>query len=123
MAFSKGLEGVVAAETKMSFIDGEGHPPEYVGIPIGELASSSTFEETVFLLWNTRHSPRRRNSRPSPRPTPLPRYDMPAKIEAMLTAMPKDAQPMHVMRTLISSMEVVDPHPNNTDLPGVRDRQ
>jgi citrate synthase len=52
--YSKGLEGVVAAQTKMSFIDGEKGILEYVGIPIGELASNSTFEETVFLLWNGR---------------------------------------------------------------------
>ena len=52
--YSKGLEGVIAAETRMSFIDGEKGILEYVGIPIGELASNSTFEETVFLLWNLR---------------------------------------------------------------------
>jgi len=52
--FAKGLEGVVAAETRMSFIDGEKGILEYVGIPIDDLARNSTFEETVFLLWNTR---------------------------------------------------------------------
>jgi len=52
--FAKGLEGIVAAETRMSFIDGEKGILEYVGIPIDALARNSTFEETVFLLWNTR---------------------------------------------------------------------
>jgi citrate synthase len=117
-AFSKGLEGVVAAETKMSFIDGEKGVLEYVGIPIGELASNSTFEETVYLLWNTRLP--RKNELASFSETIRSRYDMPARIETMLTSMPKDAQPMHVMRTLISAMGLVDPQPNNTDLSGVR---
>jgi phosphoribosylaminoimidazole-succinocarboxamide synthase len=52
--YSKGLEGVIAAETKLSFIDGEKGVLEYIGVPIGDLASHSTFEETVFLLWNRR---------------------------------------------------------------------
>lgn len=51
---SKGLEGVVAAETELSFIDGEKGVLEYVGIDIDSLARHSTFEETVFLLWNKR---------------------------------------------------------------------
>src|SRR5437879_1988036 len=53
-AFSKGLEGVIAAETHMSFIDGTKGILEYVGIAIDDLARHSTFEETVFLLWNRR---------------------------------------------------------------------
>ena len=39
-AAPKGLEGVVAAETTMSFIDGEKGILEYVGIPIGELSAT-----------------------------------------------------------------------------------
>jgi citrate synthase len=120
MAFSKGLEGVVAAETKMSFIDGEKGILEYVGIPIGELASNSTFEETVFLLWNARLP--KKDELDSFSKTIRSRYDMPAKIEALLNGIPKDAQPMHAMRTLISAMGLLDPSPNNTDLPSVRDK-
>ena len=53
-AYSKGLEGVIASDTKLSYIDGEKGVLEYVGIAIGELAEHSTFEESVFLLWNGR---------------------------------------------------------------------
>lgn len=119
-AFSKGLEGVVAAETKMSFIDGEKGILEYVGIPIGELAANSTFEETVFLLWNTRLP--KKDELAAFTKTLRSRYDLPAKIEEMLKQMPKDAQPMHVMRTLISAMGLVDPKPNSIDLNDVRDK-
>ncbi|HYE63053.1 MAG TPA: citrate/2-methylcitrate synthase [Phycisphaerales bacterium] len=119
-AFSKGLEGVVAAETRMSFIDGEKGVLEYVGIPIGELASNSTFEETVFLLWNTRLP--KREELTAFNSAIRGRYEMPAKIESLLTAMPMDAQPMHVMRTLVSAMGLIDPEPNATDLAKVRDK-
>ncbi len=118
--YSKGLEGVIAAETKISFIDGEKGVLEFVGIPIGELASHSTFEETVFLLWNGR----------LPKAAELAefqknirsRYQLPKYIHDLIVSMPKDAQPMHVMRTAISAMGLVDAKPNLTDLPSVRDK-
>ena len=118
--YSKGLEGVVAADTKISFIDGEKGVLEFVGIPIGELASNSTFEETVFLLWNGR----------LPKADELKkfeaeirtRYTLPKYIHDLIVAMPKDAQPMHVMRTAISAMGLIDPKPNLTDLPSVREK-
>ena len=52
--FDKGLANTVAAETQCSFIDGAKGVLEYVGYDIDSLARNSTFEETVFLLWNRR---------------------------------------------------------------------
>ncbi len=50
----KGLANTIAAESQMSFIDGQEGVLEYVGIDIDALARSSTFEETVYLLWHCR---------------------------------------------------------------------
>ena len=47
----KGLEGVVAASTGISYIDGLNGRLFYRGIDIDELAERSTFEETTALLW------------------------------------------------------------------------
>ena len=47
----KGLEGVVAASTGISYIDGLNGRLFYRGIDINELAERSTFEETTALLW------------------------------------------------------------------------
>lgn len=118
--YSKGLEGVVATDTKLSFIDGEKGVLEYVGIPIGELASHSTFEETVFLLWNQR-LPKADELRAFEADI-RSRYNMLAPIAAMIRSFPKDAQPMHVMRTLISALGMFDPKPNATDVPTVRQK-
>lgn len=118
--YSKGLEGVVAAETKMSFIDGEKGILEYVGIPIGQLAEHSTFEETVFLLWNSRLP--KKGELADFTATIRGLYDLPEQIEAMLTRLPKDAQPMHAMRTLVSALGLIDPKPNATDVPTVRQK-
>src|SRR3989304_276444 len=45
-----GLEGIPAAESAISFIDGEKGILEYRGIPVEELAQKSTFLETSYLL-------------------------------------------------------------------------
>src|SRR5689334_3849243 len=110
-SFSKGLEGVVAAQTKMSYIDGEKGVLEYVGIPIGDLASKSTFEETVFLLWNGRLPKQAEieNLKAEIRR----RYDLPPALASLVTSLPKNAQPMHVMRTLVSALGLFDPRPND----------
>jgi citrate synthase len=51
-AVDKGLEGVVACTTAISFI--VGNTLNYRGYTIEDLAAHSTFEETVYLLWNNR---------------------------------------------------------------------
>lgn len=48
----KGLEGVVAAETAISDIDGKEGVLSYVGYDIHDLAPNATFEETCYLLHN-----------------------------------------------------------------------
>jgi citrate synthase len=49
---NSGLEGVVAATTRLSEVDGQRGELIVAGYPIGELASHATFEETTWLLWN-----------------------------------------------------------------------
>ncbi len=49
-----GLEGVVAAETRLSAPDGLAGKLVIGGFAVEELAGKATFEETVFLLWNGR---------------------------------------------------------------------
>ncbi len=103
----KGLANTIAAETQMSFIDGAKGVLEYVGYDIDSLARHSTFEEVVFLLWNRRLPTRaeldgltadlRRNE------------DLPAGAWKLLVEMPRDAAPMHALRTLVSALALFDP--------------
>src|SRR5918999_5624032 len=51
-AFVAGLEGVVAAETRLSSVDGDAGELIIAGIPVEELASRASFEEAVYLLWH-----------------------------------------------------------------------
>ena len=50
--FTPGLEGVVAAQTRLSSVDGLAGELIVAGFPLEELAANATFEETVYLLWN-----------------------------------------------------------------------
>lgn len=52
MAVTGGLEGVVAAETRLSMVDGQAGELNIAGFPVAELAMNATFEETIHLLWN-----------------------------------------------------------------------
>jgi citrate synthase len=47
----RGLEGVVAAETKLCDLDGANGRLAYGGYDIGDLARHATFEEVCHLLW------------------------------------------------------------------------
>ena len=50
--FVAGLEDVVAAETRLSDVDGEAGELTIAGFPVEELAGRVSFEETVYLLWH-----------------------------------------------------------------------
>lgn len=116
--FARGLEGVIAAETEMSYIDGVKGVLEFVGIPIGDLSKNSSFEESVYLLWNKK----------LPTQSELDaftadlrnQYSPPAELIAMIRRMPKNAEPMHVIRTLVSLLGVFDPDPNANDIDSAR---
>jgi citrate synthase len=47
-----GLEGVVAATTRLSHVDGVRGELVIAGFPVEELAEHATFEETTWLLWH-----------------------------------------------------------------------
>lgn len=104
--FDKGLANTIAAETQASFIDGAKGVLEYVGYDIDSLARNSTFEETVFLLWNRR----------LPNAAELAKlaaelraeYDLPEAVWQMIRDTPRTAHPMHMLRTLVSALGMFD---------------
>ena len=49
--FVAGLEDMVAAETRLSGVDGEAGELTIAGFPVEEIAGRATFEEIVYLLW------------------------------------------------------------------------
>jgi citrate synthase len=51
---SKGLEGIIANETRLSDVRGQEGQLIYCGYDINELAGKASFEEVVYLLWHDR---------------------------------------------------------------------
>lgn len=118
--YSKGLEGVIAAETNMSWIDGVNGVLEYVGINIDALAQNSTFEETVYLLWNKK-LPTKGELDAFTREL-REHYEIPKEVVESLKAIPSSAEPMHVLRTMISSLAFYDKEPNANDVESARQK-
>jgi citrate synthase len=104
--FDKGLANTIAAETQMSFIDGGKGVLEYVGIDIDALARNSTFEETVYLVWNRRLPSR--TELESFTADLRAEYELPGGMLDLISKLPRDATPMHALRTLVSALALHD---------------
>jgi citrate synthase len=50
-AYVPGLEGIVAAQTRLSHVDGQAGQLVIAGFPLEEIAPRASFEEMVYLLW------------------------------------------------------------------------
>lgn len=108
----KGLEGIIAANSGICWIDGEAGVLSYRGIDIHELAPKSTFEETTYLLWFGK----------LPNKSELADFtqkladarSLPAAVVEFLKTVPKDATPMEVLRTATSLLSMY-PEGNDPD--------
>jgi citrate synthase len=105
-AGGKGLEGVVAANSGICWIDGEEGVLSYRGIDIHELAEHSTFEETTYLLWNGL-LPNQLALREFSAQLTLAR-SLDQRIIEMLKSFPASATPMEVLRTAVSALSFYD---------------
>jgi citrate synthase len=101
-----GLEGVVAGESEICYIDGYAGVLSYRGYNIHTLAEHATFEEVIWLLWKGT----------------LPKQGELAKLKSDLfanAALPPQvtdflkanlkASPMDVLRTAVSMLSLYDP--------------
>src|SRR5207253_6017031 len=100
--FSPGLEGVVAAETAVSEVDGANGRLIYRGgYLIEDLAKVASFEETSYLLWN--------GALPDKRELETLRHQMAAarrlkdSARDALKCLEADTDPMDVLRTIVSA--------------------
>src|SRR5471032_3384366 len=97
----KGLEGIVAANSGICWIDGEAGILSYRGIDIHELAVHSTFEETTYLLWNG-CLPTESDLREFTAGLAKSRV-LDGSIIELLRSFPAGATPMEVLRTAVSA--------------------
>ena len=102
----KGLEGIVAANSGICWIDGDAGVLSYRGIDIHELAVHSTFEETTYLLWNG-ILPNQLALREFESHLALAR-SVDQRMIDMLRSFPTSATPMEVLRTAVSALSFYD---------------
>lgn len=108
---ARGLEGVVAGTTALSFIDGRAGRLLYCGYDIRDLAQNATFEEVCFLLWHGRLPNRSeldalRGELSALRPLPRP-------LAELLEDLPKTLGPLEALRTVLSPLGAFDERPQD----------
>ena len=109
----KGLEGVVATNSSICYIDGEQGVLAYRGLDIHDLADHSTFEEVCYLLWFGKLPSRSELSDVRERLAAERKLD-PGIID-LLRSVPEHFQPMDVLRTAVSALSFYDPDERSND--------
>jgi citrate synthase len=104
----KGLEGVLVAESELSYIDGDAGKLVYRGYTIEDLARGATYEEVLYLLWHGRLPNREeletfRADMASHRDLDDAVYSL---VEDLAAA---DEDPMAAVRTGVSELSAYDP--------------
>jgi len=109
-AVATGLRGVVAASSSIGDVNGEKGELIYQGLDIHDLATKSTFEEVVFLLWNGRLP--KRAELDELKQSLAASYELPWEIVELIKGMservPKSADPMDRLRTAVSALAMFD---------------
>ena len=105
-----GLEDVVAATSKICYLDGDRGVLAYYGYDIHDLANGATFEETCYLLWHGRLPNRAelgdlQSQLAAARPVSEP------LLRLMKQLPPSDG--MDMLRTLTSALGQYDPEVND----------
>jgi len=112
-----GLEGVLACESSVAFIDGTIPELSYRGYNIHDIAETLTYEQVVYLLWH--------GDLPSAEQLRIfnadlaARRGLPSVVIDLLRLMPASAHPMAGLRTAVSLLGTLDPQADDnspTDL-------
>ncbi|MEO5951802.1 MAG: citrate/2-methylcitrate synthase [Chloroflexia bacterium] len=117
---TKGLEGVVIGTSTISNVEGEIGRLSYRGYLIGDLAHNSSYEEVLYLLLHAEL------------PNKEQLADLDSKLKAhrelsegamaVLRALPTTGEPIDVLRTITSTLALMDADVNNTSTEAVLDK-
>jgi citrate synthase len=103
---AKGLDGVVAASTRLSDVRGDVGELIYCGYNIHELAGSVSYEEVVHLLHHN-HLPNRKEL-DELKATLVAFRDLPQGVIDLIRLLPRTTPPMHAVRTAVSALGCFD---------------
>ena len=91
--YSPGLEGVIAGETSLSFVDGANGRLLYRGYRIGDLVAHGSYAAVANLLWTGDWDAG----------ADLPTAPIPDAVMTVIRALPSSAKPMDALRTAVSA--------------------
>ncbi|MDR3406798.1 MAG: citrate synthase [Chthoniobacter sp.] len=112
---SRGLEGIIAAETRIGDVRGDIGQLIYCGYDINELAGKVSYEEVVHLLWHNRLPTAKELDRLT---TALrAERELPQGVIDWITSAPKDAAPIDIMRTAVSMLGCYPTSRHDLDMP------
>jgi len=113
-SLGKGLEGAIACESEIGYVDGTKGWLIYGGLNVFDLAEKSTYEESAYVTLNGKL------------PTQAELDDFNAKLLAnravpdevidTLARLPKDTHPMAALRTGVSVLGCLDPGADETSV-------
>jgi citrate synthase len=103
----RGLEDVIALESRICFIDGKQGRLIYEGHDIRDLAARSTFEEVAYLLWYGRLPTETQLAELRSRFATL--RVLPPALAERIDELPATAHPMDILRTAVSALALFEP--------------
>jgi len=106
-AVQRGLQDVVALESRICFIDGKLGRLIYQGYDIRDLAARSTFEEVAYLLWYGRLPNAEQLADLKSRFGQL--RVLPEPLVELIDQLPVEANPMDILRTAVSALALFEP--------------
>jgi citrate synthase len=107
----RGLEGVVAAETKLCDLDGTNGRLAYGGYDIADLAKQATFEEVCYLLWRGELPTRGQYDQLVI--SLVAAREIPRELVQMFASMPKDTDPNRPLQAALAMLGSFDPDAND----------
>lgn len=110
--YSPGLDGVVAARSRLCQIDGTEGKLFYCGYPIEELAEGSTYEECAFLLFHGRLP--RHEELESLKEEFRQKRELPQQVVDFIALLPHTCHPMDALRTTASLLATFDQNPERS---------
>jgi len=102
----RGLQDVVALESRICFIDGRQGRLLYDGYDIRDLVSKSNFEETAYLLWYGRLPTAEQLA--TLRRHMVELRELPISLAERIDSMPASSNPMDVLRTAVSELALFE---------------
>ena len=111
----KGLEGIVAADTTLSSVNGEKGILRYCGYNIDDLAFNTTFEEIICLLYDIELPNKERLDDMTARIGEA--RVLPKEVQKVITELAGKTSPMSTLRTVVSALGHYEKNVSLNELP------